>query len=280
MGKNDLTEEDVRRENIKLALGVFGKTVLVTIMSIFIYISLTSIMVGLTTKTIGYRLIDYDAEGNEIILEEHLLADEESSVGESVDEASSQLEESSGETSGDGETTTTTSSTARRVYFRNDMPQWAAVTQDVLCQIITLILLIVFPYTTLWSKGDRDKNNVNFGHMPEDKLRGLKVGLMASIPSLLAYIGLIVSKFAAVEWYWVIYKYVNMAFFPMLTVFGGGAALTSELSIGALALTFLPMLVVPLVCYGGYMLGYKQISVSEKFIYVNGKKKKKKHRRY
>lgn len=280
MGKNDLTEEDVRRENIKMAFSVFGKTILVTIMSIFIYISLTSIMVGLTTKTIGYRIVDYDEQGNEIVLEEHLLADEESSVEGSVDEASSQLEESGSETSGEGEGTTTTSSTARRVYFRNDMPQSAAIAQDVICQIITLILIVIFPYTALWSKGDRDKNNVNFGHMPEDKLRGLKVGLMASIPSLLAYIGLIVCKFVPVDWYWVIYKYVNMAFYPILTAIGGAATLTADLSIGAIALTFLPMLVVPLVCYGGYMLGYKQISISEKFIYVNGKKKKKKHRRY
>lgn len=91
------------------------------------------------------------------------------------------------------------------------MPVGAEIALNVLSSILMLLLLAAFPYSIVWSKGDRDKNSVNFGHMQEDKLRGLKVGLMAAIPSAIGYIVLVLSKLGVCfSKYIFLYRFANV----------------------------------------------------------------------
>jgi hypothetical protein len=160
------------------------------------------------------------------------------------------------------------------------MPVGAEIALNVLSSIMMLLLLASFPYSIVWSKGDRDKNSVNFGHMQEDKLRGLKVGLMAAIPSAIGYIVLVLSKLGVCfPKYIFLYRFANVPFMPIInSMVSTEIQNTAQVPWPAILAMLMVVAFVPLVCHFAYFLGYKQISLSEKFIYINPNKKKKRRR--
>ena len=271
---------DVKKENRKLALSVYLRTILAAVLCILVYLSLSVIFTGMSTKTIGYTLYELDDSSNWVEKETHLYADE--SGTSSVSEAASTVSAAS-DTESDAEsdsTEATSAVTEKQVPIQSEMPKSVSITLDILSEIFMLLLFIAFPYSILWSKGDRDKNSVNFGHMDEDKLRGLKVGLMAGIPAYIGYLGLLISKIGGVfPSYVVVYRFMNVPFMPIiLNMMGKNVFITSNVSWFAIVGMLLLLAVLPLICHVAYMLGYKQISLTEKFIYVNPNKKKKRRR--
>ena len=270
---------DVKKGNFKLALQVFGRTVLSAVLCLFVYMSLSAIIVGLNTKTIGYRYWEIGEDGSRTIVSEVYNSELESSQPESSAAPTGEASES-----GAGETTATETPETLPTNWRmeaisTELPEWAGWLLDILSQILMILLLAAFPYTILWSQGDRDKNSVNFKHMEEDKLRGLKVGLMAAVPSLLVYIVLVVDKLTnVIPWYLFLYRYLNIPFLPIIGRLLPDIATAAEIPWPSLLLLFLPLLFIPLLCFVAYALGYKQISLFEKFAYENTNKKKKRRR--
>ncbi len=257
MANNDISKADVQKENFKLALGVFWRTAVAAFLCLFLYMSVTVLVTGMTTQTIGYRVVEKTEDSSAVIVKEinSVPSDEELKKMQEDLEENQVLQPISSE-----------------------IPTGAAVAMDVVSQTLMLLLFIAFPYAVLWSKGDRDKNTVNFGHMEEDKLRGLKVGLMATLPAAVAYLALLVCKLLNTGgWYYAIYRFLNLPFMPIFNRVTTGMKTIGELSWVAMLVFFLFLAVLPLICHFSYVLGYKQISLSEKFIYVNSKKKK--HRR-
>ena len=214
-----------------------------------------------------------DSEGNQTLVEEHYYADES-------EDASSEAPVSEDSPSSGEEETTTTTEQLYKETLRSEMSPGARVAQDVICSILTLLLLAAFPYSVMWTQGDKDNNSVHFGHMAEDKLRGLKVGALAAIPSAAAYILLILSKLGVLlPNYYAFYRFMNVPFMPILDRLTGGTALmTAEISWGAIAAMLMTVVFVPLLAHVGYWLGYKEISLVERFIYVNPNKKKRRRR--
>ena len=149
-------------------------------------------------------------------------------------------------------------------------------------QILMLILFLAFPYSDMWYLGDSDRNNVQFGHRPEDKWRGAKIGLVASIPAILMWLVLVAGKLAGalpgfVKWY----RWFNVCFWPYMdgvipsTVMDPAAAPWG----GVLAM-LVAALLLPVITGVGYLLGYKEFSIRDRLVYTaTGKKVKHRKRR-
>lgn len=279
MSNNTITPQDVKKENFRMALQVWLRTVLSTVLSLFVYMSISVIFQGVFTHEIGYQIYELNSSGERVVLEKHLYEDEPSAPASSAAPAGPQQPgpEQEGEKSTAAATQTTLPSGQYKETIRSDVPAAALATANVLSSVCMLLLLAAFPYSIVWTKGDRDKNNVNFGHMQEDKLRGLKVGAIAGIPSALLYVVLLLSK-CGVFWpnYIVVYRLLNLPFLPIINAMTGLAvSVTAKASWLAVLGMLITVLYVPLVCHFGYVLGYKQIALAEKFVYVNPNKKKR-----
>lgn len=147
----------------------------------------------------------------------------------------------------------------------------------VLGQLFCLVIFCTLPYQHLWHEGDSDCNKVNFGHLEEDLHRGLKVGLIASIPSfLLAFVPILAKAGIISEAFLLLYRFLTPAFFPLYQALFPATLTLAEVSWGAVIGSSLTFLILPGLCWGGYLLGYYRVSISERFIYVNPNKKKRK----
>ncbi len=77
--------KEVSRQNVKLAVQIFLRTVLAAILSFFLYFSITAIVNGVTTHAVGYRIYEYDENNQPVLVAEGSL--EEESPEESSSEA-------------------------------------------------------------------------------------------------------------------------------------------------------------------------------------------------
>lgn len=282
MPNNNLTKADIQKENFKMALGVFLRTILSAVLCFFVYMSLSVLFNGFFTHDIGYQIFETTSDGSVAVIEEHYYADDSSAPSSSPQVAGPGMPEAKPGQEEKVESTTeaTLGPGQRKQTIRSTMSAGAEIALNILSSVLMLLLLAAFPYSIVWSKGDRDKNSVNFGHMQEDKLRGLKVGLMAAIPSAIGYIVLVLSKLGVgLSSYIFFYRFANVPFMPIINaVVPTAVKSTVEVPWTAILAMLMVVAFVPLVCHFAYFLGYKQISLSEKFIYINPNKKKKRRR--
>ena len=131
------------------------------------------------------------------------------------------------------------------------MPAGAESALVIISQTFMLILLVAMVYSKLWERGDKDNNRVNFNRMPEDKLRGLKVGLMAAIPSFAFYLLLVVSKLGLItDKYFALYRFLNISFMPIINrLAGAGVSSSRDVSWVSFLVILLTLSVVPLAAH-------------------------------
>ena len=240
-----------KNEVISLALQVFLKTILAAVLSIFVYMSLSVIIIGMNSKQIGYRVYELNEAGEQVEVESQLFND-----------------------------TITTAPTAGEGQLvegiMSDPPASAMIFLNVLSEILMLLMLSFFIISALRDKGQRDHTNVKYGHMKEDKLIGLKIGLLAAIPAFVAYLVLVFAKITGLlPSYLFLYRYINICFLPIINSVAGTSVLSTEISWLALFVLFLLQLFIPLVCHAAYTIGYKQIFLSDKIVYKDPAKKKR-----
>ena len=155
----------------------------------------------------------------------------------------------------------------------------ALLAGNIVALVFEVCIFVSVIHGDVWLQGDRDRNSVNFGHMKEDRLRGLKLGLLASIPAAVSYILLVVEKLTGFfSLYTLIYRVGHISFYPVLVwAFGADISVTTaQISWGGIALAVIPVLVLPVVTMISYLLGYAQISLGERLVYENKNKGKKK----
>lgn len=156
-------------------------------------------------------------------------------------------------------------------------PAMKAIT-DWVAQILMAILFLAFPYSTLWYMGDHDRNQVQFGHLRENRLRGAAVGALASIPALVMWVLLLVSKVggifpAFVKWY----RWFNICFLPYFdSIVPTTVTNPADMPWSGVAAMLPILLALPVVTGVGYWLGYKEFSVRDRLVYsATGKKPKR-----
>lgn len=139
---------------------------------------------------------------------------------------------------------------------------------SVISSVFTWLIFGLFPYNVMWIKGSHDENYVNIGRLDRDDLFGLKTGLVASIPSAILYLLLVLGKFGAfpsvvLQWH----RLINAPFIPYIDAVEMGVKTATELSFGSLLAVGATLLFVPFVCWLGYYFGYRHISIRERMIY-------------
>ncbi len=241
------------KDTIKKSLSVFWRFLFANFVCIFIVVMVSTIATSLFTQNIGYTAYGVKEGGSE----NEYLYTYYTKDGEDTKKA--EYEEQ-------GYTVSTT-------QIRDNMSKAERNVFLVISLIGTLWLTGSFIYGVSWMFGNKDSNKVHFGRIKEDKLRGAKIGLIATIPYFLLYIAFLICGLGvAPKFSVVIYKFANCFAFGFVDLICGNNFTAGELAFWQFILLFVLLLIPAIICEVGYILGFKDISISEKIIY---KKKNK-----
>ena len=237
--------EKTKNSVLKTALRVWLRLLLATFMCLIVWISIDAIGLSMFGEETGYEIYAYDENGeNPQLVTSHTFTED--------DDRSAEIETKDNEV----------------LIYNRAMPSGTAAAIDVISSAFMLLIFAIFPYNILWNLGSHDDNYVQLGRMNEDLLFGLKVGAVAMIPSAALYLLLVLGKFGAfpgaiLAWH----RLLNAPFIPYIDAVEMGVKTVTELPIGSLLAVSVTLLFVPFVCWLGYYLGYRQISIREKMIY-------------
>lgn len=232
------------KKDSKVAISCSIRYYISSIITFFIYFSITVIATGAFTSVTGYTA--YSAETNEVLY--HYYYEQ----GEDTQKA--QFEAQGIEVS--------------TVALRSTLDGTAKTVTDVIAQIAGGLITLGFVHNSLWNLGAGDNNLVNFGHRTYDRLRGAKIGLIAAVPGFVAWLITVVAKLGLIGGKWfVLFRFLNyQAFLPFNAIFGQSTASTDMLSWGQIFGGLIIVLILPIISAIFYILGYKKFSFN-KFVY-------------
>lgn len=249
------------KSNGTLAGGIFGRTLAAAVIGLFINLSLSFIFTMFSTEDVGIAIYRENDDGSVTLVEEYLYTDPDFSDDIKLEEGQ------------------------MSITLYSPVPDGVRLAQNIVAQICLLVLLAAFPSRYLWAQGDHDRNEANFGHIKEDPLRGLKVGLLANIPAFLTYLLLWVGKFCPpiAQQATGLFGLFHTCFAPlcqrfMAEVVDGQTVYipATDISIGGMLALLLPVIFLPLICHVAYTMGLHQFSISDRLFYKHKKKKRKK----
>ena len=287
VSKNDCSvERNLTRENVQLAWKVYLRSVLALILSFFLYLSLTFLFSAFGTSSIGYEVMELGEDGQYHVVSVHYFSDEttaatqedttaaEATQSTAANETEAADDEQGTEAAGEDTAASTAGPTQVTQYLRSELSPGVELFCDVLSSVLMILILVSVTYTVLSKEGDRDSNAVQFGHIQYDRFRGIRVGLLAAVPSILSYLFLIVSKLTGlVPQYVSFFRLSNMPFLPLFNHFvSSTVASSADVPWSAILVMAVTVVVVPLSCAAGYYMGYRHISLSENLVYQKKKK--------
>lgn len=236
------------KEIFKLSTSLFGKLILVSVMSFFIVISMSVISMGLFTENIGYRAMgSKEGDTQQVELYEHYYADGEDTKKEEF--------ESQGYT-------------VSEVSIRSQLNGSGNAFFLIVSELFCFMLLVCIIYPNLWQKGTKDSNLVHFKHQAEDKLKGLKCGLLAAAPqTLIILVIALLSGSVTKAFPLPLVKFLYSPFYAFIELICGKATNLGQLNVLQLSGIVLLNLIIPATAYVAYLLGYKNISIGEKLTY-------------
>ena len=242
------------KQTLSVAAKCFFSIILVNLMCFFIYVSFVTIGLGITdTDVVAYQVYTVDEDGNVQASHTHYTKDGEDLKAKEYEAQGIEVQ-------------------------KEAIKQLKPVTSKVidgLTFFCSVVILYAFVYTHTWTRGDKDNNLATFDHIKRDKLKGLKIGLLAIIPSAVLYLALIVEKlFPYFKGMPALFKIANYYMFPIVNLFVGSAETVSQISWGGIAGLSLTLVIVPAVATLGYYCGNSEISLKEKLIYVKKKEQK------
>ncbi len=236
------------RTSVKVWLRLLIASVMCTVM----WLSFSVFSLSIFGQVTGYQVYSYDENGeNPVLSESHVYApDEDRSQEIELDDN-------------------------QQIVYTREIPRGYDIATNILSGLLSLVIFGLFPYNTLWEMGSRDNNYVQLGRVDEDKLFGLKVGTITSIPSIILYFLLVLGKFGIVPNSIIAFhRLLNAAFIPYIDAVEMGAKAATELSIGSVVALGATCLFIPIVCWLAYYLGYRQISLREKMVYKKSRVEK------
>lgn len=239
------------RENIKPAVSVAIRYIIVALITFFVYLSVTVVITGIFTENIGYTVFSTE-NGQSTELYRYYF-----SQGEDIKFAEYQAQ----------------GLELTKITERSVLSGTPKFFNDAITQIIGAIMIFAFIHSVVWKLGDREANLACAGIKPIDKLRGLKIGILADIPFIIAYLILIIAKTGLISGNWyALFRFINFQVFTIINLIFGQAT-SSALAASALSVGFgaVTLLILPLVCHICYVLGYKRIVLSDRIIYKKNK---------
>ena len=241
-------------KNITLSgLKIFGKIILANILSIITIISISFIINAAFTEDIGYYGVGTpkDSGSKQEVLYTHYYKDGDDTKLAEFEEKGYVVEQRT---------------------IRSDVSAAGEAAFLIIGAVFTLSMLATILYSYMWKEGNKDLNLIRFGRATLDKYKGVKIGIVAIIPYLLALIALLIGKFSFAKSFPVIlYKYINCSFFSLINVICGNTVYIGDLAIWKFILLFVLLLLIPLYLGVAYYIGYKDILITDKLIYKKQK---------
>lgn len=228
---------------VTTALKIFGVSVLAAVMCLFLYFSVTMLSDGLFQAPQSYTVYEVvDGEQQEIAV----MTPEEYNTDKAENPDKYDITDD------------------RRVMAspnmgpKNDVCAALLTVTQVLTQVLMIGLFACMIGYYVWAEGDRDRNLQDYHGRKSTPLRGLWIGLIASVPPLAMYAVLLACKFQllSTDGFIGVYRWLNVVFMPLVNVMvpveTAGASL---LSVGQLIGLFAMQLLTPAVCATAYLLG-------------------------
>lgn len=138
----------------------------------------------------------------------------------------------------------------------------------VLAQIFSFVMMTGILCGTMWEMGNKDISAVKHGRTAENKLKGLYIGFIAAIPSIIVFILLVLSHLQILRPAFLdTYRLLNSHFHYILTLIYSSAQNAAQLSTVQLILCGALHLYLPLLSFISYFLGYKDVNLVEKLTF-------------
>lgn len=245
------------KETIKNALTLFGYVLIAGFMCIICYLSMKMIFNFVFTDTIGYT-VKGSVEGSE---EKEYLYTVYYEDGETDVDEDPQWEEY--EKKG---------YTLYKYAEKTQLSKRGNATMVIISQIMCLLMVGSFSFEILLKRGYKDGTLVRSGNKKPDKFRGLKIGVLASVPALISFVIFVIfagaNKGVAVE----LYMLANASFWPALDLVFASTKTAGDIAIWQFVVMFLLQMAIPAISAVSYYLGYRDFEFLSKIVY---KKKKK-----
>lgn len=243
----------VLKKGLRLSLSL----IFVAVLSFFLSISMNVICSSVFTKETGYIAYIYEDEKGEKLVEEYeyTYTDEDGDgKDDGVDIKFEEYQE--------------LGYYANVVKVRSSLTGVGKGVFLTVTQIFNFILALAFASNSCYKLGDKESNLVRIGHIKEDKLKGLKIGLIGNIPFFIIFVLYVVMAFGWLPKFPTVwYAQINSHFYPLIMIINGASQTVSQLRVWQFILLFMLQLVVPLISTIAYILGYKEINLSEKLVY-------------
>ena len=233
------------KQIISSAMSISARQIVVAIMNLFVCIALLMFATLIFTEADGYYAV-VTKEGESEPVEEYSYS---FSKGEDTKKA---------EYENKGYTVST-------VKTRNEMSAGEQIALSIICQIFATANVTAFVYPYIWRMGSEDSNLVKFKHRNEDKLKGAKIGAVAAFVPFV-FLVLVFAFFGK------LLKTATLAiifpsFYGFFKIISVNALWVSDLKLWQMLLMAASIFTVPLISHIAYTLGYKNISLGEKFVY-------------
>ncbi len=244
--------------SFKMGAKLSGGIIMAAVLSFFLCISINVICTGIFTKYIGYNAYVYTEEGDEPIDEYQYLYTDTDGDGEDEGSDTKKTEyENQGYTVTTYKVRSTLDGAGKSVFL-------------VVTQILNIILVISFASSSVYKQGFKDENLAKTGHIKKDVARGFKIGAVANIPFFAMFVLMLVLEFVTPDFRTTWYAFFNSHFYPAILWIAGDADVISKLSVLQLVGLFALQLVVPIISGIAYILGYKEINLTDKLVYKKG----------
>lgn len=237
--------------NVKIAASCSIRYYVAALITFFVYLSLTVVAAGTFTEIEGYTA--YNAETGDMLYNYY------HSQGEDTQKAQYEAE---------GIEVSTMS-------IRSEVSGAAKVFTDGLGQLIGGAVAIAFIYSAMHKLGDSDANMVAFGHKPQDKIRGFKIGLLMVVPSFVAWLIVVIAKLGVINGKWYsLFRFMSYQSFTLINaIFGQSTTSTDALKWQQVFLGLVILLIPPIIAQICYILGYKRIGFSRNLLYKKDRSK-------
>ena len=243
---------------------LYGSLVVAVLISFFLCLSINAVCQVAFTKTVGYTAYVYTEDSDDPVESwEYTFTDPD---GDGKDNGTDE-KKAAYETQEKYEVKT--------YAKQSNLEGMGMAVYVVISQTLCGILLISFAGSSTYKQGFKDSNLVRIGHIKLDKLKGFKIGLVAVIPFLVLYALFVACGLGLAPTLRVtLYGYLNSFVSPIIYLISGSSndIAVSDLNALQYVLIFLVQFIVPVICGVAYMIGFKEINLTEKIVYKKGEK--------
>ena len=245
---NTVSYESASTPVWKLGLKIFGYCILAGLTSLFLYFSMTMLIDAALQEPVAYRV--YEVVDGEQVLREEMTWEEYTQR----DPAQSIITDDSRFS---GETV---------MAPINDACAVLLVLARALEQGLMIAILVMLTGYYVYADGDRDRNLVKHHEREATPLKGLQVGLIASIPGFFLYGLLIAGKCGVLsESVQGLFRFAMPCFLPLTNaIMPTDMYPATEITAAAFAALFGLLLILPVSTTVAYQLGYKRVFKKKK----------------